>query len=181
MTKRLAVTILLLLFVSSGLRAEETYTDNRKGYSLSSSQSWKRTEYPTPVDLALACDISVCGPDTRFTTNANYVAQFASSSTTDFIKDVPADLVTQTVRQIVGALGTVTVVEAPKIRKVGSIDGYVGLYKLAYIDGRTRDFAYAITFNRGHLYHLQFFTPAGSFAKNSTEFESLLSGFRVTR
>jgi hypothetical protein len=75
---------------AAAVSCAETYTNSGKGYSVEFNSNWTRTQYPTPVDFALACEVRVCGEDTGFTANANFVAEAANLSTQDFLRSAPA-------------------------------------------------------------------------------------------
>ncbi len=180
---RVLQTILgaILCVTAAEASRAETYTNTVKGYSIEFSSNWTRTQYPTPVDFALACAITVCGEDTRFVANANFVAQAANLSTQDFLHSAPGSVLTEAVQEMVRSFGTVETQSRPEIEKIGLHEGYIGKYRLTYRDGRVRDLKYAITFKTGYMYHLQFFTPAGQLQRNEPVFDQLLSTFKIVR
>jgi hypothetical protein len=176
---RLAYYLVVSALCGGAASQAAEYTNSEKGYALEFESYWTRVSYPTPVDVALQCDPTVCGEDVRFTSNANFVPQAAALSTADFLSSAPAELLTETVRQIVASFGTVQVLSAPKMEAIGDRQGYVGSYRLEYNDGRRRALLYALTFDHGYLYHLQFYEPADVATQNTGRFYALINGFRV--
>lgn len=169
------------VFASAVVQTKNVYTNTHYKYSVPYSNDWKMLKDDPNANVSIfLCNSNKCTNDTQFIVSARFDSSLTNLDNEYFLKHLDEQNVTRLLHNMIDRIGELKEMYFIRIEKVGNLTGYRAKALVRFhLGGVTKILYYALTFNHGYFYNLQYFVADKDFDKDFELGKSFFDDFKI--